>query len=158
MRSNAIARLFARDPADGAAGAARWGAGAGLVLTLVVAVPTLAVAEDWHGRPLIDQGGLAWLVPAIVVALAFFAGGALAGRHGTSIGRALAEGLWVAVPAVLAPLAADAVRRLVMNPTLPGGVVAYWAEGAAASVFFALAGAAAGRRVADRRRPGQPAG
>ena len=158
MRSSAIARLFTRGPADGAAGAARWGAGAGLVLTLVVAVPTLAVAEDWHGRPLIDQGGLAWLVPAIVVALAFFAGGALAGRHGTSIGRALAEGLWVAVPAVLALLAADAVRRLAVNPNLPGGVVGYWAAGATASILFAVAGAASGQRTASRRRTDQPAG
>ncbi len=153
MRTNALTRLLARHPV----GTDRWGAGAGLVLTLVVAVPTLALAEDWHGRPLIDQGGLTWLVPAFVVALAFFAGGALAGRHGGSLGRALAEGLWMAVPAVLVLLAADAVRRLVMNPTLPGGVVAYWVEGAAASVLFALAGSATSRWVAGHRRADQPA-
>ncbi|MHB1584400.1 MAG: hypothetical protein ACYCU7_03745 [Acidimicrobiales bacterium] len=140
------------------AGAARLGAGAGLVLTLVVAVPTLAFAEDWHGKPLIDQGGLTWLVPAVIVALAFAVGGAVAGRHGVSPGRALVEGLWVGVPGVLALLAADAVRRLVVNPTLPNGVIAYWLEGAAAAIFFALAGAVAGRLLAGHRRSASPAG
>lgn len=139
-------------------GAGRLGAGAGLVLTLVVAVPTLAFAEDWHGKPLIDQGGLAWLVPAVIVALAFAVGGAVAGRHGVSPGRALVEGLWVGVPGVVALLAADAVRRLVVNPTLPNGVIAYWLEGAAAAIFFALAGAVAGRLLAGHRRPASPAG
>lgn len=139
-------------------GAPRLGAGTGLVLTLVVAVPTLAFAEDWHGRPLIDQGGFGWLVPAVIVALAFAAGGAVAGRHGLSFVGALGEGLWVGVPGVLALLGADAVRRLVMNPTLPNGVIAYWLEGAAAAIFFTLAGAVAGRLVAGRRRAASPAG
>jgi hypothetical protein len=154
MRTGGGTRIFAHH----LSGTARFGAGAGLVLTLAVAIPTLVAAEDWHGRPLIDQGGYGWLVPAVVVASAFFAGGAIAGRRGSSVARSLAEGLWVGVPAVLVLLAADAVRRLVMNPTLPNGVLAYWGEGAAASLFFALAGAVAGYRAPGRRRAGRPAG
>lgn len=154
VRTSAIVRLLARVPV----GAARSGAGLGLGLTLAVAVPTLALAEDWHGRPIIDQGGLAWLVPAAVVALAFFVGGAIPGRRGTSVACALTEGLWVGVTAVLALLAADAVRRLAVNPNLPGGVVGYWAAGASASILFAVAGAAGGQRMASRRRTDQPGG
>lgn len=149
---------------DGAPGGApgtpfrRAGALTGLLLTLGVSVPTLAVAEDWHGRPLIDQGGLGWLVPAVVVALAFVGGGALAGRQGSGPWRSLAEGLWVGVPAVVVLLAADAVRRLIFNPTLPDGVLAYWAEAAAAALFFSVLGAVAAGRWRGHRRCAQRGG
>ena len=55
-----------REAGRGRSGAER-DVGFGLAFTLVVAVPTLVVAEDWHGRPMIDQGGFAWLVPAVLV-------------------------------------------------------------------------------------------
>ncbi|MGH9089108.1 MAG: hypothetical protein ACRDYZ_13530 [Acidimicrobiales bacterium] len=134
--------------------------GRGLLLTLVVAVPTLVLAEDWHGRPLIDQGGYGWLAPAAVVALAFVAGGVLTGRRSADAGRAVGRGLAVGVLAVAILLAGDVVRRVLMNPTLPMGVVDYWIEAAAASVSLAVAGAVAGHRSGrDRldghgRRPG----
>lgn len=133
--------------------------GIGLAFTMVVAVPTLVVAEDWHGRPLIDQGGLGWLVPALVVAAAFATGGAIAGR-GRRLGPATAAGLTVGVLGVLVLIAADGVRRMLMNPTLPMGVVAYWLEGAAVSVVLATVGAAvrAGFGAGGgARRGGRPA-
>lgn len=129
--------------------------GLGILLTLVIAVPTLVAAEDWHGRPLIDQGGYGWLVPAFVTALAFAAGGAVAGRHAGRAPRALGHGLVVGAVAVLALLAADVVRRLIMNPTLPMGVVYYWLDGAAVALFLSLAGAASGHRLFQAGRLGR---
>ncbi|MGH9081941.1 MAG: hypothetical protein ACRDY3_09550 [Acidimicrobiales bacterium] len=135
---------------------------AGLALTMVVSVPTLVIAEDWHGHPLIDQGGLGWMVPGAVVALAFLAGGALAGRAGRRAAGALTRGIGVGALAVLLLLAADIARRLLMNPTLPAGVVAYWMDGAAAALFMALVGSAIGhgwaRARIGRARPGSRAG
>lgn len=117
----------------------------GLLLTLIVAVPTLVLAEDWHGRPLIDQAGLGWLVPAAVTVLAFAAGGVVAGRRARTA-PALARGLAVGALAVAVLLVADGVRRLLMNPTLPMGVVYYWCDGAAVALFCSAAGALAGQR------------
>ena len=52
-----------------------------VALILVIAVPTMVVEEDWHGRPMIEQGNLLWLVPAAFVVLAFFLGGRLMGKR-----------------------------------------------------------------------------
>lgn len=53
----------------------------GTLVTLGVAVPALALEETVGGRPMIDQPGHLWVIPAIVVALAFVAGGRVAARH-----------------------------------------------------------------------------
>ncbi len=129
----------------------RWaGPLAGLATVLAVAVPTMVVAEDWRGRPLIDQGGAWWLLPAAAAVAAFFTGGVVAARGRAGRGRALAAGGLVAVTAVAVLLAGDVVRRLLFNPTLPSGVVRYWLEGVAVAVAATLLGALAGAR------PGQP--
>ena len=44
------------------------------LLMLAVAVPTMAVEEDWHGRPMIDQGTPLAAVAGCLVAAAFLAG------------------------------------------------------------------------------------
>ena len=151
-----------REAGRGRSGAER-DVGFGLAFTLVVAVPTLVVAEDWHGRPMIDQGGFGWLVPAVFVAVAFAIGGAIAGRRWRRLGSATGAGLVVGTLGGLILIAADGARRMLMNPTLPMGVVDYWLEGAAVSVVLAVVGAVVadrlGARAAARRgaRSGSPA-
>jgi len=138
-------------------------------LVLVVAAPALVVAETWRGRPLIDQPGYWWLVPAAVVLGGFLLGGVVAGRceaaRDVAInGRRSAHpdrwgvrgaGLGAAVGSigVLLLVVADVLRRTVVvgEPvTLP--VVGLWLLGAAAAVAVAAAGGAISgwRKRSDR--------
>ena len=127
----------------------------GLALTLVVAIPTMAVEEDWHGRPMIDQPNAGWAVPMVIVALAFAAGGALAARLERRVTGAVAQGAVVGLAAVAVLLAADAVRRAAGHETLPAGVVHLWIAAAAGSAFLAVAGAVIGH-LGWCRRPVSP--
>lgn len=141
----------------------RWrGPLAGLVTILAVAVPAMVVAEDWHGHPMIDDPGSLWLVPGAIALAAFFAGGAVAARApgagskaaDGAYGRAGAVGGLLGAGAAAILVAADGVRRALVNPTLPTGVVGYWLEAAAAAIVVAALGAvvanAAGRRPQSR--------
>ena len=119
----------------------------GLGVTLLVAVPTLVAGEDWHGRPLIDQPGLAWVVPMVVTALAFVAGGAVAGRRQPRLRAAVGCGFAMGILAVLLLLAADVTRRVLLDPTLPMGVVRYWIEASAGSTVLAMLGATGAFRL-----------
>jgi hypothetical protein len=137
----------------------RWrGPLAGLVTILAIAVPTMIVAEDWGGHPMIDDAGSWWMVPAVLAVGAFFVGGAVSVRrldHLRLHWRALrAAGVGIAVGAVAAGIlvAADGVRRLLVNPTLPPGVVHYWVEAVVVAVVACLAGAVAA--VVSARPPG----
>jgi peptidoglycan/LPS O-acetylase OafA/YrhL len=108
---------------------------------LAVAIPTLAVEESWHGKPLIDQGS-GWVVPAAIVTVAFVGGGALAARWSRGrLGAGLASG---ALAAVLLALA-DVVRRLfVTHQHLYGDVAILWLiAGGGAAVLSGATGAVA---------------
>lgn len=128
----------------------RWrGPVAGLVTILVVAVPTMVVAEDWHGHPMIDEAGAWWLIPATVAVGGFFMGGAVSARRPagekrlTVRARVLAAvvGALLGAAGAAVLVAADGMRRLLLNPTLPTGVVDYWLEAAAVAVVVAALGA-----------------
>lgn len=110
---------------------------------------------------MIDDAGMWWLLPAAVVAAAFVAGGAVSVRRPLR-GRALmqratgaAAGALVAGAAAAVLVGADGVRRLLFNPTLPGGVVHYWLEAAAVAIVAgALGGTARAVWIGSRsRRP-----
>jgi hypothetical protein len=129
----------------------RWrGPLAGTATILVVTVPVMVMAEDWQGVPLIDHPGAWWLLPAAVAVAAFVAGGAVAARGRSPVGRALLSGLVAGLSSVAVLLAGDVVRRILYNPTLPAGVVAYWVEASAVALGAALAGAT-GAALAARR-------
>lgn len=137
---------------------------AGLVTILAVAVPAMVLAEDWHGHPMIDDPGAWWLVPGAVALGAFFIGGAVSarmpgGRPGGlawAYGRAAAVGGLLGAVAAAVLVGADGVRRALVNPTLPTGVIDYWIEAAAVAIVVAAIGAlvatAAGRRSRGRPR------
>ncbi len=114
----------------------------GLLVTLVIAVPTLALEEDWHGRPMIDQPGHLWVGPTVVVALAFALGGALAARGLVELWRALLHGLFAGAGAAGLLLLADVVRRAVKGQALSEGVLRLWIEAALLSVVIASVGGA----------------
>jgi hypothetical protein len=124
----------------------------GLVFTLVVSVPTLAIEEDWHGRPLIDQPHHKWVLPAIVVAAALVIGGAIAASrlrwwlegalHGAVVG-AVSSGLLVV---------ADVIRRHELHKFANPGVTRLWVVAAVAATILGAIGGAF--RPWDNRGPG----
>jgi hypothetical protein len=123
-----------------------WGVAAvSAMLVLSVAFPTMAVEEDWHGHPMIDQGNHLWLVAGLLVAACFVAGGAVAGRL-----RPFAAAKHAAAAATLAVvvlLVAAVSRRVwVAHEGVPMAVVGLWCLGTVASLVLAMAGAHLGRR------------
>jgi peptidoglycan/LPS O-acetylase OafA/YrhL len=114
----------------------------GLIVTLVVSVPTLAIEEDWHGQPLIDQPDHKWVLPTILVAVAFVIGGMIAAsRRRWRLDGAL-HGLSVGVVATALLLAADVVRRHSLHKAANPGVFKLWVVAAiAASALGAIGGA-----------------
>jgi len=114
----------------------------GLVVILVVSVPTLAVEENWHGTPLIDQPDHKWVLPAIVVAAAFVVGGLIAAsRRRWWLDGAL-HGLLVGAVASAVLLAADAVRRHGLHKTANPAVFKLWVVAAIASCALGAIGGA----------------
>jgi uncharacterized membrane protein (UPF0136 family) len=113
----------------------------------------MAVAEDWRGRPLIDEGGAWWLVPASIAVAGFFVGGVVAARGRRTAGGAAAAGLAVAAVATAVLVAADGLRRLLLNPTLPVGVVYLWMDAAAVAFVVTMVGTLSTALLSARRPP-----
>ena len=116
------------------------------LLVLAVSVPTMAIEEDWHGRPMIDQPTHLWIIAACVVAGAFFAGGAIAAflRPSAPTRYAAATGL-VAV-AVL--LVGGLYRRLwLVHEQVPVAVQQLWCLGVIGAIALSLAGSLLGRQL-----------
>jgi len=125
--------------------------GVSAFLVLAVSVPTLAVEEDWHGSPMIDQPSLLWIIAASVVAATFFVGGAVAGyrRPCAAVTHATAAaGLTVAVLLVCA-----VSRRLwLAHEVVPIAVAWLWCFGAVAALLLSAAGSLLGRRLTTGTR------
>jgi hypothetical protein len=128
----------------------RWlDVGVPALLVLAVAIPTMAVEEDWHGRPMIEQPGLLWLAAAFLVAGAFLVGGMAAGYRRPS---APARHATVAADLAVGVLLVGAVsRRLwLAHKGVPFAVVRLWCLGAVAALLLSAAGSQLGRWLAVR--------
>jgi len=121
------------------------------LLMLAVAVPTMAIEEDWHGRPMIDQGTPLALVAGCLVAVAFLAGGAVAGRRRPS---AAAGNATAAAAVAVAVLLVGAVSRRLWfaHEGVPGAVARLWCLGVLASFLLSAVGSQLGRLLARDRR------
>ncbi len=117
----------------------------GFLACLVVVGPTFLFAELWRGRPLVDRGFTLWFPPAVVMALGFFFGGRVAGRHRRAPRGAIAQGLVVASLVLALIFIADVIRRLVLGQTLDSEVIALWAGAGAAALVVAAIGGLFGR-------------
>ena len=122
----------------------------GLLVSLMIVGPTFLSEETWHGAPLIDRGGALWLVPAIVMALGFFAGGAIAGYHRTRVQSALLRGLLVGALTISLAFAGDLVRRHGLGEGLQHRVLEYWVGAIAAAPLVSALGGFSGRLLAVR--------
>jgi len=118
----------------------------GYAIGLVVAGPTFFVEEFWHGRPLIDQGGIWWVIPAAVMAIGFFVGGWLVGRRCHRLEWALVESFVVASATVFTIFAADVVRRHQLGQYLNPGVDKLWALAGVGAIVVGVLGGLTGRR------------
>ena len=114
----------------------------GLVLTFGVATPTLILEEDWHGQPMIDQPGHLWVVPTLIVAVAFALGGAIGARRANQLWKALVQGITLGTLVAGTLLGADVVRRAMVHRSISDGVLRLWLEAAVLSVVIASLGGA----------------
>jgi len=119
-------------------------------LVLLVSVPVLIVEESWHGHPMIDDPNYLWLIPALLVALAFWLGGALVGFR--SPRRGLLRAVVAACLALAALMLADLFRRcFVVHQGLPQpAVLRLWLLGVAAALTVSVIGWVFGRRWSPR--------
>ncbi len=117
-------------------------AAVGLAVTLVISVPTLALEENWRGAPLIDQPHHKWVVPAVVVAVAFVAGGVIAASRRRWWLDGSLHGLAVGVAAAAILLVADAIRRHGLHKAANPGVVRLWVVAAIAACLLGAIGGA----------------
>jgi len=119
-------------------------------LILAVSIPVMAVEEDWHGRPMIDEGTYLWIVPAVLVASAFLFGGALAGYRCPSI--AVPRAVATASLALTILLICAVFRRLwVAHEGVPIPVVRLWCLGVVVVFILSSIGSLCGRQLAADR-------
>ena len=110
----------------------------------------MIVEEDWHGHPMIDEGTHLWILPAVLVALAFVLGGALAGFH--SPRTAVPHALLAASLALAILLLCAVLRRLwVAHEGVPMPVVHLWILGVIGALGLGLIGSLVGRGLAEDR-------
>jgi peptidoglycan/LPS O-acetylase OafA/YrhL len=106
----------------------------------------MAVEEDWHGRPMIDEPTHLWIIATCLVAAAFLVGGVVAGHRRPSAAPEHATAAASLAVAVL--LVAAILRRLwLAHEGVPVGVVGLWCLGVAAALFLSAAGSLLGRRL-----------
>jgi hypothetical protein len=128
-----------------------WGASIlGLLVSLMVVGPTFLSEETWHGAPLIDRGGALWVVPAVVMAIGFYAGGMIAGYSQTRIRGALLRGLLVAALTISLAFAGDLARRAALGEGVQLRILEYWVGAMAASLLVGGLGGVSGRHLARK--------
>jgi hypothetical protein len=120
----------------------------GLIVSLLIVGPTFLSEETWHGAPLIDRGGVLWLVPSIVMALGFFVGGAIAGYQRTGVKAALSKGILVGGVTIVLAFVGDLARRYALGEGLQHRVLAYWVGAVIAAVLVSGLGGVSGRWLA----------
>ena len=126
--------------------------GLGILVSLAIVGPTFWWEETWDGAPLIDRGGLLWLLPGVVMAFGFSLGGITAGYgRGTAKGAVL-RGLAVSTATIGVILAGDLHRRHSFGENLPLLVGLYWIGALCAAGLVAGLGALFGRARAMKVR------
>jgi hypothetical protein len=126
----------------------------GFLLSIVVVGPTFLFEELWRGKPMIDQSGNLWILPAVMMAIGFFAGGSVAGRNRSTMGGSLFQGIVVAALTLGVVFIVDMVRRLVLSQGISSGVLTLWLGCAAGALLVGGLGGISGRRgtrLAQRR-------
>jgi heme/copper-type cytochrome/quinol oxidase subunit 3 len=114
------------------------------LVVLVVSVPTMAIEEDWHGRPMIDQPTHLWILAALLVAGAFVVGGALAGLLRPQSAMACATAAATLALGVLL-VAAVSRRFFVVHEGVSSDVARLWFFGVVSALALSAVGSQLGR-------------
>jgi hypothetical protein len=132
-----------------------WMLGLGVVVGLAISCPTFLIEEFWHGKPLIDQGGIWWVLPAAIMALGFLLGGAIVGRHCRRAQSALWQGMLISAVTVWLIFIADLIRRHVLTQIVTHAVLKLWLVSALGAVVVGGVGGLLGYwlRAPARRTP-----
>ncbi len=121
-----------------------------ICLVLLVSVPVMVVEEGWHSRPMIDEGTYLWILPAFLVASAFFLGGVLAGVRRPS--SAVAHALAVASISLVALLLCAVFRRVwIAHEGTQNAVLFLWFLGVTGAIMLSVIGSCLGRRLANAK-------
>jgi hypothetical protein len=127
--------------------------GDGLLVTLVIVGPAFLFGELWHGKPIIDQRGYLWVLPASVMTLGYYIGGSIAGHHSQKAERGFLQGLVVALLTTGLIFLVDMIRRLVQGQAITISVIGLWAAAAAIAILVAgIGGGQRWRRVRKRNQ------
>jgi hypothetical protein len=133
-------------------GGFRWiDVGVSAFLILAVSVPTMAVEEDWHGSPMIDQPTHLWVIAACLVAAAFLVGGTVAGYRRPAAATMHATAAAVLAVAVLL-VGAVSHRIWLAHRGMSIAVALLWCLAVVAAVLLSGAGALFGRRITTATR------
>jgi hypothetical protein len=117
-----------------------------ICLVLLVSVPVMMVEENWHGRPMIEEGYYLWILPAFLVASAFLFGGALAGFRCPS--SAVAHASAVASISLAILLLGAVFRRIwIVHEGTQNAVLFLWFLGVIGSLTLSVIGSLFGRRL-----------
>ena len=122
----------------------------GFLVCLIIVGPTSLFSELWRGQPVIDRGPSLWLFPAFLMAVGFFVGGIIAGRHRRTPKGAMNQGFLVAALVIALIFLADMIRRLVLQQNLSLGVLGYWVGALAAALLVGGIGGLVGRSRTKR--------
>jgi hypothetical protein len=122
--------------------------GDGFLVSLVVVGPSFLFEELWRGRPMIDQPGALWLIPALLMGVGFYAGGRVAGRNRRARTGAFNQGLLVSGLILVLIFIADMIRRLVLSQSLTKEILFIWLACSAGALLAGGFGGLHGRRGA----------
>jgi hypothetical protein len=126
--------------------------GDGFMVSLVIVGPTFLFEELWRGRPMIDQGGAWWLVPALIMAIGFFVGGMVAGKNRRHRRGAITQGVATSGLTLLMIFIADVIRRGELNNPFSLGVLKLWFWCSLGALLVGALGGLYGRRANIKAR------
>lgn len=111
----------------------------------------MAIEEDWHGHPMIDERNSLAVVAALVVIASFVLGGVIAGyrRPAAALRHAAVAG---AIAAGVLTVAAVFRRVFLVHEGVSGAVALLWLSGIVAALIFSSLGSQLGRKLAPGLR------
>jgi ABC-type multidrug transport system permease subunit len=125
----------------------------GLLIAIAIVGPTFLFAELWRGKPIIDQSGHWWLIPAFIMAAGFLIGASVAGQAEKSASAAIKQGASLASVTLVLTFLVDLVRRATLGQWISWAVIRLWVAAAAAALVVGGIGGLMGQwRVKNRQR------
>lgn len=124
----------------------------GFMISLLIVGPSFLFEELWRGKPLIDQPGNFWIVPGVIMAIGFFVGGGVGGRHRRQAGGAFTQGMLIAALTLALIFMADMIRRGILHAPFTITIIGVWIACAAGALLVSGVGGVAARHRRRKQR------